>query len=154
MIDTYVLAGFWFHKQYCFTYMLINTSDFSDFSTDNRTPPPRPALTQKQLELIRRAVSWNVAGAVAASDQRSALREICREMDRRVYPPEELLIAFKIGVTEAADRSVGISSAERNDVVARLVSDFIDELFRSDNGSTKTAMPYLNGGDSSESHFG
>jgi hypothetical protein len=134
--------------------MLINTRDFSDLNSDNRTPPARPALTQRQLDLIRRAVSSNVAGAIATFDQRSVLREICREIDLGVYPPEELLIAFKIGVIEIADGSVGISTAERNDVVAHLVSGFIDELFRSDNVSTQSTPPYLDGRDSSNGHLG
>ena len=69
-------------------------------------------------------------------EQRAVLRRICSAPERGSFEPEDFLIAFKLGLVDAAN-DVGIRPGpERNDLLARLVSAYIEEFYRSPRDSS------------------
>lgn len=64
-------------------------------------------------------------------EQRSALRQICSAPERMSFAPEDYLIAFKLALVDAANE-LGIKPGpERNDLLSRLVTVYIEEFYRS-----------------------
>jgi hypothetical protein len=70
------------------------------------------------------------------SEQRAVIREICRAPERGQYAPEDFLIAFKLAIVEAANAARIAPSPERNDLLAALVSVYIDEFYLASSVST------------------
>lgn len=68
-------------------------------------------------------------------EQRAVIRRICSAPERETFEPEDFLIAFKLAIVDAAN-AVGIQPGpDRNDFLARLVSVYIEEFYRSPQSS-------------------
>ena len=93
--------------------------------------PQRWRLPASHLELLKVVMSDGVTDKTVTLEQRSALRQICSAPERLSYEPEDFLIAFKLALVDAANE-VGIKPGpERNNFLARLVTVYIEEFFRS-----------------------
>jgi hypothetical protein len=67
---------------------------------------------------------------MVTSEQRAVIRGICAAPERHRFEPEDFLIAFKLAIVDAANE-VGIPPGpERNDLLARLISVYIEEFYR------------------------
>ena len=65
-----------------------------------------------------------------SDEQRLVLSQICSAPERKVFEPEDFLIAFKLALADAA-KEVGIPPGpERNDHLSRLVTACIEEFYR------------------------
>jgi hypothetical protein len=122
----------------------MNSWSDSVLSESNETYP-RSGLTftSVQRELVKIALSGKTAGRIISFEQRSALRQICSAPALRTDAPERLLIAFKHALMDAADEARIPFGRERDDLLARLISVFIEELFRDAGGvegARKTPM--------------
>jgi hypothetical protein len=92
--------------------------------------PQRWRLPPAYLDLLKVVMSDGVTHETVTLEQRSALRQICSGPERNSFEPEDFLIAFKLALVDAADE-VGIKPGpERNDFLSRLVTVYIEELFR------------------------
>jgi hypothetical protein len=64
------------------------------------------------------------------SEQRAIIHQICSAPEKLTFAPEDFVIAFKLGLTNAANE-VGLRPGpDRNDLLARLVTVCIEEFFR------------------------
>ena len=101
--------------------------------------PERWSLPLSHQELLKRAMKDGGTSKVVSDEQRAVLRQICSGPERRVFEPEDFLIAFKLALSDAAN-DVGIPPGpERNDYLSRLVSAWIEEFYRySSNGAGAT----------------
>ena len=92
--------------------------------------PQRWRLPPAHLELLKAVMSDGVTDKTVTLEQRSLLRQICAAPERISFEPEDFLIAFKLALVDAANE-VGIKPGpERNDFLARLVSVYIEEFYR------------------------
>jgi hypothetical protein len=92
---------------------------------------PRWRLPASLQELLRRALVGASDDVVVTSEQRAAIRQICSAPERHRFEPEDFLIAFKLAIVDAAN-DVGIPpSPDRNEFLARLVTVYIEEFYRS-----------------------
>lgn len=102
--------------------------------------PPRSAadpmaLSNAQRRLLRHAFQSGAAlqsgseNGSAAFGQRQALRELCLTCRASGHSPEHLLIAFKTALIETADETGIAYGPQRSDLLSRLVSVFIEELY-------------------------
>ena len=100
--------------------------------------PPRWRLPPSHQELLRSALAARASESIVTIEQRTAIRAICSAPERHRFEPEDLLIAFKLAIVDAAN-DVGIAPGpERNDFLARLVSVYIEEFYRLPNGNEAT----------------
>jgi hypothetical protein len=88
-------------------------------------------LTQLQREQVKSALSDTRPRISVTARQRAVLIEICSTPEPYAHTPEQFLVAFKDALHEAADQANIPHGGERDDLLARLVSAFIEELFRS-----------------------
>ena len=89
---------------------------------------PRWRLPPSHQQLLRSVMGVAPDGKVSA-EQRAAIRRICSAPERHHYEPEDLLIAFKLALVDAANE-VGIPpGSDRNDLLARLVTAYIEEFY-------------------------
>jgi len=63
------------------------------------------------------------------SSQREALRELCDNFRDSSRGPEQLLIGFKALLIEAANDARLPYGAKRSELLSRIVTVFIDELY-------------------------
>lgn len=63
------------------------------------------------------------------ANQRDALRELCENFRDSPQGPEKLLVAFKASLIEAANDARLPYGAERSELLSRMVSVFIEELY-------------------------
>lgn len=100
-----------------------------------RSAANRLALAPDQRRMLRHAFESGVAlragseRSAAAFGQRQAIRELCLSCRDLRQPPEELLIAFKTALLETANDSGMAYGQERSELLSRLVSMFIEELY-------------------------
>ena len=93
------------------------------------------SLSNAQLRLLRHALQSGSAlqsgtgNGSAAFGQRQALRELCLSCRASGHRPEHLLISFKTALIETADEAGIVYGPERSDLMSRLVSVFIEELY-------------------------
>jgi len=93
------------------------------------------ALSTAQRSLLRHAFQSGAAlqsgskNGSAAFGQRQALRELCLSCQAPGDSPEHLLIAFKTALIETADEAGIAYGPQRSDLLSRLVSVFIEELY-------------------------
>jgi hypothetical protein len=73
------------------------------------------------------------------SEQRLVIREICLAPERGHYAPEDFLIAFKLALVEAATAANIPPGPDRNDLLAHLVTVYIDEFYRAP-GLNRTSL--------------
>jgi hypothetical protein len=81
------------------------------------------------MESLVAALRSGAAMTHVTAEQRAVIREICRAPERGHYAPEDFLIAFKLAIVEAANTARILPSPERNDLLAALVSVYIDEFY-------------------------
>jgi hypothetical protein len=93
--------------------------------------PQRWRLPPAHLELLKVVMTDGANEGPVTLDQRLALRKICSAPERMTFEPEDFLIAFKLALVDAANE-VGIKPGpDRNDLLSRLVTVYIEEFFRS-----------------------
>jgi hypothetical protein len=109
-----------------------------------------PVLTDSQRKLLESALGSGEVTSITSS-QRQAIRDICKSLGDPAKRPEQLLVAFKALLSEAANEVRIPLGVERNTLVDRLVSVFIQELYLADAASRtngeddfdgKTANPF------------
>src|SRR5688500_6324329 len=89
-----------------------------------------PHLSPEQHELLTAALSQKIADDCFAADSRSTIRRIvssCPPTER----PEQVLIAFKNSLDDAANNLRIPFSPERNTLLTGLVTAFIEEMYAS-----------------------
>jgi hypothetical protein len=96
------------------------------------------SLTDTQRDLLRNALRAG-EGAGLTSAQRQTVREIRIALGHRAKKPEQLLIAFKSALNDLANEAKFPLGQERSALNDRLVSAFIEELYKSD-GKVTTRM--------------
>jgi hypothetical protein len=95
------------------------------------SPAVRQMLANNVLRnLLKSAASSRSGRLIITSPQRQAIREICASTDSQAGKPERLLIAFKAALNEAANDAKIRPGPDRNDLLAEVVSVFIEELYR------------------------
>ena len=94
-----------------------------------------PLQPDSQRELFERALGTGEVPKTISSSQRQAIRDICKSMGDPANRPEQLLVAFKTLLSEAANEAKIPLGVERNTLVDRLVSVFIQELYIADAAS-------------------
>jgi len=87
-------------------------------------------LTQEQRGLLKSALGNGASPDVVTESQRQVIREICNAANGLAERPEQLLIAFKALLNEAATEAKFPLGSERNVLFDRLVTVFIEELYR------------------------
>ena len=92
---------------------------------------PRWKLPPSHQELLRAAMMGGSSNDVeVSSEQRAAIRQICSGPERLRFEPEDFLIAFKLAIVDAA-KAAGIPPGpDRNALLARLVTVYIEEFYR------------------------
>jgi hypothetical protein len=98
-------------------------------SSDSDSQPSRWRLPPGHLEKLKSTLTLGVTRHVTP-EQRAAIRQLCASPERWSYAPEDFLIAFKLAIVEAATAMKIPAGPERNDLMARLVSAYIEEFYR------------------------
>ena len=88
------------------------------------------SLTERQRSLLRDALSSGENSTQLTSSQRQAIREIRFALGKRTTKPEKLLVAFKGSLNEIANDARLPLGGQRSAVFDRLVSAFIEELYK------------------------
>jgi hypothetical protein len=97
--------------------------------TDNDARRARWHLPASHVESLVTALKTGWATNRVTVEQRAVIREICNAPERALYAPEDFLIAFKLGLVEAANTAHLAPGPQRNDLLTALVSVYIDEFF-------------------------
>ena len=93
--------------------------------------PQRWRLPQEHLESLKAVMSEGITDGPVTLEQRSVLRQICAAPERVAFEPEDFLIAFKLALVDVANE-VGLKPGPgRTDFLARLVTVYIEEFYRS-----------------------
>ena len=99
-------------------------------SNGSNAQPSRWRLPQQHEELLRTALRLSGTARTVTPEQRAIINQICSAPEKLTFAPEDFVIAFKLALTNAANE-VGIRpGADRNELLARLVSVCIEEFFR------------------------
>ena len=93
----------------------------------------RVTLSFVQHGLVRSAVRGMARFGLVTPEQRRSVRDLC-DQSGSVREPEQFLIAFKVALIEAANDERIPYGPERNDMLGRLVTVFIDELYKGNTG--------------------
>ncbi|HMI54918.1 MAG TPA: hypothetical protein VK494_01895 [Gemmatimonadaceae bacterium] len=91
--------------------------------------PSRVTLNFVQHRLIRTALKAKSDYGLVTPEQRRMIRELCAQAGPG-HEPEQALIAFKVALFEAASDAGIPFGPERNELLGRLVSVFIEEFYR------------------------
>lgn len=104
--------------------------------------PSRVTLNFVQQRLIRTALNGRSNHGLVTPEQRHMIRELCAQAGPG-HEPEQFLIAFKVALIEAANDAGIAFGSERNELLGRLVSVFIDEFYRGERGvdNVRAARP-------------
>jgi len=94
-----------------------------------RSASDRTALTRAQRALLRKALDGGSENGSGTSASREAIRELCNHFRDSARAPEQLLIAFKASLVDAASEAQVPYGPQRNELLSRLVSVFIEELY-------------------------
>jgi hypothetical protein len=105
-------------------------------SNDGDSVPPRWRLSPSHRELLNDALKSATQQLVVTEEMRSAIKEICTSREKLAHEHEDPLIAFKLGIVDAANAAGVRPSPERNDLLAKLVTVYIEEFYSSANAST------------------
>lgn len=93
--------------------------------------PMQPILTSPQRDLLKHALTSRPKSKFVTPEQRLAIRKICDTAGAFSKKPEQFLIAFKASLQDAAN-DAALRSTERNALIDRFVSVFIEELYRAE----------------------
>jgi hypothetical protein len=88
-------------------------------------------LSPRHRELLDDAMKSAHKQLVVTSQMRSAIREICTTREKFAHEHEDSLIAFKLAVVDSANNARIQPSPERNDLLAKLVTIYIEEYYSS-----------------------
>jgi hypothetical protein len=94
-----------------------------------------PLPTDSQRKLLESALGTGEVTKTITASQRQAIRDLCKGLGDPASRPERLLVAFKALLSEAANEARIPLGVERNTLVDRLVSAFIQELYIADSAS-------------------
>jgi hypothetical protein len=94
--------------------------------------PMQPMLTSHQRELLKSALTSGPKSKFVTPGQRLAIRKICDTAGDLSKRPEQFLIAFKASLQDAANDAALRNGTERNALIDRFVSVFIEELYRAE----------------------
>ncbi len=104
--------------------------------------PPRWRLPPSQQELLRTALGGGAPESIVTSELRAVIRGICSAPERQGFEPEDFLIAFKLALVDAAKEAGIPPGPDRNDLLAKVVTVYIEEFYRSpagDGGGIETS---------------
>jgi len=87
-------------------------------------------LTQEQRVLLKSALGNGASPDAVTESQRQVIREICDAAAGLAERPELLLVAFKALLNEVASEANFPLGTDRNVLFDRLVTVFIEELYR------------------------
>lgn len=85
-------------------------------------------LTAAQLQLIRDTLDGNELNPFVSGEQRAAIRAVCSDVGGD-GEREKFLIAFKSAIIDAANDLDIAQGSERDAMLSRIISVFIDELY-------------------------
>jgi hypothetical protein len=94
-----------------------------------RSISDRPTLTRTQRHLLKNALESGSGDGSASRSQREAIRQLCATSRDAAQSPEQLLVTFKGALVDAANEASLPHGPQRNDLMSRLVSLFIEELY-------------------------
>ena len=94
-----------------------------------RSASDRTVLTRAQRALLRKALDGGSENGSGSSASRHAIRELCTNFRDSAQGPERLLIAFKASLVDAANEAQVPYGPQRSELLSRLVSVFIEELY-------------------------
>jgi hypothetical protein len=92
-------------------------------------------LSPDHRELLDHALKGAHKQLVVTPQMRSAIKEICTSREKLAHEHEDSLIAFKLAIVDAATAAKIPPSPERNDLLAKLVTIYIEEFYSSSDGS-------------------
>src|SRR4051812_20704237 len=101
--------------------------------TENDARRARWRLPATHVESLVAALRAGWTSSRVTVEQRDVIRDICHAPERALYAPEDFLIAFKLGLVEAANTARLAPGPQRNDLLTALVSVYIDEFFSASN---------------------
>jgi hypothetical protein len=94
-------------------------------------------LSPSHRELLDDALKGARKQLVVTPQMRSAIKEICTSREKLAHEHEDSLIAFKLAVVDAATAAKILPGPERNDLLAKLVTTYIEEFYSSSDGPTQ-----------------
>jgi hypothetical protein len=100
-------------------------------SNDGDSVRPRWKLCPSHRELLDKALMTAQKQLIVTPQMRSAIREICAARQKLAQEHEDSLIAFKLALVDSATNARIRPSPQRNDLLARLVSIYIEEYYSS-----------------------
>jgi hypothetical protein len=89
-------------------------------------------LSRVQQERFKAALLLARSGALLASAQRQAVREILQTVGELRRKPEQCVVAFKSFMHEAANEVAIPLGRERSNVIERFVTLFIEEMYQAE----------------------
>jgi len=108
-------------------------------SNERDSHPPRWRLASSHLEELRDSLRGSGSTKSVTAEQRRVIRQICATPERWTYTPEDFLIAFKLAVLDAAIAANLPAGPDRNDLITKLVTVYIEEFYRSPGGANISA---------------
>lgn len=109
-------------------------------------PVTKALMSAAQRALLASAIRGRELTIAVTPEQRVIIRSLCDQPGFAAHHSEQLLVAFKAGLAEAANELRIPVGPERNDLLSRLVSAFIEEFY---GGVRATADSALVSGSSS-----
>ena len=103
-------------------------------SNSGDSVPPRWRLSPSHRALLDNAFKAAQTQFVVTPQMRSAIKEICTTREKLAHEHEDSLIAFKIALVDAATAANIRPGPERNDLLAKLVTIYIEEFYSSTTG--------------------
>ena len=94
-----------------------------------RTASDRSMHSGTQRRLLRKALESGLKTSSSRFDQRAAIRELCNSIRDLADGPEHLLVGFKDLLTQTANEAQLPYGPERSELLSRIVSVFIEELY-------------------------
>ena len=104
--------------------------------------PPRWRLPPSHQDSLRTALGVVASEHIVTSELRAVIRGICSAPERQGFEPEDFLIAFKLALVDAANEAGIPPGPDRTDLLAKLVTVYIEEFYRSpagDGGGIETS---------------
>ena len=100
-------------------------------SNDGHSVPPRWRLSASHTALLDEALKGAQKQLVVTPKMRSAIKEICSAREKLAHEHEDSLIAVKLALADSANNAKIRPSPERNDLLAKLVTIYIEEYYSS-----------------------
>lgn len=100
-------------------------------SNNGDSVPPRWRLSADHRDLLDKALKSAQANLLVTPEIRDAIKEICTTREKLAYEHEDSLIAFKLAIVDSATAAEIQPGPERNDLLAKLVTIYIEEFYSS-----------------------